>query len=64
MSEERPRRRYHCFEVDGDGKIIKPTLRPDPPGWPPGPTIWPGEAEALIFRDRGAPPSFTADGRN
>jgi hypothetical protein len=55
MSEERPRRRYHCFEVDGDGKIIKPSLRPDPPGWPQGPIIWPGEAEALIFRDRGAP---------
>lgn len=64
MSEESPRRRYHCFEVDGDGKIIKPTLRPDPPGWPQGPTIWPGEAEALIFRDRGAPPPLRADGRN
>ncbi|MDH6267240.1 hypothetical protein M2360_002637 [Rhizobium sp. SG_E_25_P2] len=54
MNEERPRRRYHCFEVDGDGKIIKPTLRPDPPGRRAGPVIWPGEAEALIFRDRGA----------
>ncbi|MBB1250870.1 MULTISPECIES: hypothetical protein [unclassified Rhizobium] len=53
MSEERPRRRYHCFEVDGDGKIIKPTLRPHEPDWQGASVVPPGEAGALMFRDRG-----------